>query len=232
MLGSFAHGVLCPYPRTQNREFVSSAGLDMTVWPISSKVHLAKLHFGVVHLVESSSNLMPRLDGIAAEISYIVPGGSRWWPPRLLISTQMKNRYARTNPMFHDEWWGVWFDFKMQFQTVRSEAWHGHHLSWKLDVLCFFQVCERAVRGMQLWFCLRDAYSIPWQFDGWLFLLWQVVPRWCSWSLFYVQAPVIQSIHCPVEPAVNLSQAPNWGSSDERDTYAPPILHVFLEMKP
>ena len=69
MLGSFLHGVVCPYPHTQNREFVSSAWLDMIVWPVSFKVHLAKLHFGVVHLVESSSNLMPRLDGIAAEIS-------------------------------------------------------------------------------------------------------------------------------------------------------------------
>ena len=46
-------------------------------------------------------------------------------------------------------------------------------------------------------------------------------------SVTYMQAPVIQSIRCPVEPAVNSSQAPNRGSSDDRDTFASPCFAYF-----
>ena len=73
-------------------------------------------------------------------------------------------------------------------------------------------------------------------------LLHSLTVQWMSFSCFdklfnvrvcevcsvtYMQAPVIQSIRCPVEPAVNSSQAPNRGSSDDRDTFASPCFAYF-----
>lgn len=77
-------------------------------------------------------------------------------------------------------------DLTSRCNSKLSDLDHGTDTITVESNVCFasFEVCECASRGMQLWFCLREAYSIRWQFDGCLFLLWQVVQRSCLWSMF------------------------------------------------
>lgn len=77
-------------------------------------------------------------------------------------------------------------DLTSRCNSKLSDLDHGTDTITVENKMCFasFEVCERASRGMELWFCLREAYSIRWQFDGCLFLLWQVVQRSCLWSMF------------------------------------------------